>query len=62
MDNAVCGGGNAQLSGGAADAVKAAIFMGDPHFRAGLPGGYEVGTCSAYGVSITFGAQDITRI
>ncbi|KAF2107307.1 acetylxylan esterase precursor [Lophiotrema nucula] len=47
MDNAMCGGGNAQLSGAALDAVKAAIFMGDPHNRAGLP--YNVGTCTAQG-------------
>ncbi|KAJ4381286.1 hypothetical protein N0V86_003635 [Didymella sp. IMI 355093] len=47
MDNALCGGSGATLTGNALKAVKAAIFMGDPHNRAGLP--YNVGTCAAQG-------------
>lgn len=47
MDNALCGGAGATLTGTALAAVKAAIFMGDPHFVAGLS--YEVGTCKAGG-------------
>ncbi|KAF2263189.1 cutinase [Lojkania enalia] len=47
MDNALCGGAGATLTGAAMDAVKAAIFMGDPHNRVGLP--YNVGTCQAQG-------------
>ncbi|GAB1318354.1 hypothetical protein MFIFM68171_08564 [Madurella fahalii] len=47
MDNALCGGAGATLSGAALEAVKAAIFMGDPHNVAGLP--YNVGTCRAGG-------------
>ncbi|GAW14231.1 hypothetical protein ANO14919_036300 [Xylariales sp. No.14919] len=47
MDNALCGGAGETLSGAALDAVKAAIFMGDPHNIAGLP--YNVGTCTAGG-------------
>ncbi|KAF2272860.1 cutinase [Westerdykella ornata] len=47
MDNALCGGAGATLTGAALEAVKAAIFMGDPHFRAGQP--YNVGTCNAQG-------------
>lgn len=49
MDNAVCGGAGSTLTGNALAAVKAAIFMGDPHNRNGLP--YNVGTCKAQGVS-----------
>jgi hypothetical protein len=49
MDNALCGGAGATLTGAALEAVKAAIFMGDPHYRAGQP--YNVGTCTAQGVS-----------
>jgi acetylxylan esterase len=49
MDNALCGGAGATLSGNALNAVKAAIFMGDPHNVVGLP--YNVGTCQAQGVS-----------
>jgi hypothetical protein len=52
MDNAVCGGAGATLTGNALAAVKAAIFMGDPHNRSGLP--YNVGTCRAQGVSLPF--------
>jgi hypothetical protein len=37
------------LTGAALEAVKAGIFLGDPHYRAGLP--YNVGTCTAQGVS-----------
>ncbi|KAJ5620965.1 acetyl xylan esterase (Axe1) [Penicillium lagena] len=56
MDAALCGGGDpnqgytntaVQLSAAAVNMVKAAIFMGDPLFRAGLS--YEVGTCAAGG-------------
>ncbi|KAK3903490.1 cutinase [Staphylotrichum tortipilum] len=47
MDNALCGGAGATLTGAALDAVKAAIFMGDPHNVAGLS--YNVGTCTAQG-------------
>ncbi|KAF2185173.1 carbohydrate esterase family 5 protein [Zopfia rhizophila CBS 207.26] len=47
MDNALCGGAGATLSGAAMNAVKAAIFMGDPHNVAGLS--YNVGTCTAQG-------------
>ncbi|KAK4116122.1 carbohydrate esterase family 5 protein [Canariomyces notabilis] len=43
MDNALCGGAGATLTGAALNAVKAAIFMGDPHNNVGLP--YNVGTC-----------------
>jgi acetylxylan esterase len=49
MDNALCGGAGATLSGNALAAVKVAIFMGDPHNVAGLS--YNVGTCTAGGVS-----------
>jgi len=49
MDNALCGGSGATLSGNALASVKAAIFMGDPHNVAGLP--YNVGTCRNKGVS-----------
>ncbi|KAK3323133.1 cutinase [Cercophora scortea] len=49
MDNALCGGAGATLTGTALAAVKAAIFMGDPHNIAGLP--YNVGTCKAKGFS-----------
>ncbi|CAH0022725.1 unnamed protein product [Clonostachys rhizophaga] len=48
IDNALCGGqGGATLSGNALKAVKAAIFMGDPHYNVGLS--YNVGTCQAGG-------------
>ncbi|EAT77059.1 hypothetical protein SNOG_15684 [Parastagonospora nodorum SN15] len=47
MDNAICGGAGSTLTGNALAAVKAAIFMGDPHNRNGLP--YNVGTCKAQG-------------
>ncbi|KAL5116243.1 hypothetical protein ACEQ8H_005908 [Pleosporales sp. CAS-2024a] len=47
MDNAICGGAGSTLTGNALAAVKAAIFMGDPHNRTGLP--YNVGTCKAQG-------------
>jgi acetylxylan esterase len=49
MDNALCGGAGATLTGTALAAVKAAIFMGDPHNVNGLP--YNVGTCKNKGVS-----------
>ncbi|KAL2831351.1 Acetylxylan esterase At 0.90 angstrom resolution [Aspergillus pseudoustus] len=56
MDAALCGGGvpnqgitdtSVKLSSSAVNMVKAAIFMGDPLFRAGLS--YSVGTCTAGG-------------
>ncbi|EAW12441.1 putative acetyl xylan esterase (Axe1) [Aspergillus clavatus NRRL 1] len=56
MDNALCGGGDPNqgytntavaLSASAVNMVKAAIFMGDPRFIAGLS--YEVGTCKVAG-------------
>ncbi|KAJ5834149.1 Cutinase [Penicillium robsamsonii] len=56
MDAALCGGGvpnqgytdtRVQLSSSAVNMVKAAIFMGDPLYVAGLP--YDVGTCAAGG-------------
>lgn len=59
MDAALCGGGDpnqgvtntaVRLSASAVNMVKAAIFMGDPMFRAGLP--YDVGTCAAGGVCL----------
>jgi len=40
------------LSSAAVSQIKAAIFMGDPRFVAGLS--YEVGTCKAGGVSNSF--------
>lgn len=58
MDNAFCGGGDSSagitdtsvpLSSAAVSAIKAAIFMGDPRFVAGLS--YNVGTCESGGVS-----------
>lgn len=49
MDNALCGGAGDTLTGAALNAVKAAVFLGDPHYRVGLP--YNVGTCQAQGVS-----------
>jgi acetylxylan esterase len=48
MDNALCGGAGQTLAGDALNAVKAAIFMGDPRNVAGLS--YNVGTCKAKGV------------
>lgn len=60
MDAALCGGGDPNqgytntavpLTSSAVNKVKAAIFMGDPLFIAGLP--YDVGTCSAGGVRIS---------
>lgn len=58
FDDALCGGGDTAegvtdtsvpLSTAAVSQIKAAIFMGDPRFVAGLS--YEVGTCEAGGVS-----------
>lgn len=58
MDNALCGGGDpgsgitntaVPLTASAVTAVKAAILMGSPRYRAGFP--YNVGTCTAQGVS-----------
>jgi acetylxylan esterase len=59
MDAALCGGGVPNqsytntvipLSSSAVNMIKAAIFMGDPLFKAGLS--YDVGTCAAGGVSL----------
>ncbi|KAL4738925.1 cutinase [Aspergillus similis] len=56
FDAALCGGGvpnqgisntEVRISSSAVEMVKAAIFMGDPLFVAGLP--YSVGTCTAGG-------------
>ncbi|KAF9889036.1 hypothetical protein FE257_008013 [Aspergillus nanangensis] len=56
MDAALCGGGvpnqgvtntAVRLSAAAVTMVKAAILMGEPLYRGGLP--YSVGTCSAGG-------------
>lgn len=61
MDNAFCGGGDTSagitdtsvpLSDAAVSAIKAAIFMGDPRYVAGLS--YNVGTCESGGVSCFF--------
>jgi acetylxylan esterase len=60
MDDSLCGGGDISegvtstaitLSAAAITMVKAAIFMGDPRYISGLS--YEVGTCTAHGVSTT---------
>jgi hypothetical protein len=60
MDAALCGGGvpnqgftntAVPLTSSAVNQIKAAIFMGDPLFRAGLS--YDTGTCSAGGVSLS---------
>lgn len=56
MDNALCGGSGSTLTGTALAAVKAAIFMGDPHNIKGLP--YNVGTCQAGGVSLLHVRKD----
>lgn len=40
-----------RISSSAVEMVKAAIFMGDPLFVAGLP--YSVGTCTAGGVRLS---------
>lgn len=59
MDNAVCGGPDSGsgitsttpgISASALNMVKAAIFMGSPRYVAGLS--YNVGTCTAQGVSL----------
>lgn len=59
MDDAYCGGGDSSegitstaipISAAALKMIKAAIFMGDPRHIAGLS--YNVGTCSASGVSL----------
>lgn len=59
FDDALCGGGDTgegypntavPISAGAVAAIKAAIFMGDPRNIHGLS--YNVGTCTAQGVSI----------
>jgi len=56
MDDALCGGGDTAegitstavpLQASAVNMIKAAIFMGDPRYVAGLS--YEVGTCEASG-------------
>jgi acetylxylan esterase len=59
MDNALCGGVDSgsgitnpavPISASAVNAIKAAILMGSPRYRAGFP--YNVGTCTAQGVSL----------
>lgn len=59
MDNAVCGGPDSgsgitsttpPISSAALGQIKAVIEMGSPRFVAGLS--YNVGTCSAQGVSL----------
>jgi acetylxylan esterase len=59
FDDAYCGGGDSNegisdtsipISAAAQKQIKAAIFMGDPRYIAGLP--YNVGTCTAHGVSL----------
>lgn len=61
MDAALCGGGvpnqgytntAVPLTSSAVNQIKAAIFMGDPLYRAGLS--YDVGTCAAGGVRMLF--------
>ena len=61
FDAALCGGGDpnqgdtntaVQFSAVAVSQIKAAIFMGDPLYVAGLP--YDVGTCAAGGVSLRY--------
>ncbi|CZT12284.1 probable Acetylxylan esterase 2 [Rhynchosporium agropyri] len=56
IDNALCGGGDSTIGlsdkstlfrASAIKMIKAAIFMGDPRYVAGLP--YNVGTCTAGG-------------
>ncbi|KAG9234431.1 carbohydrate esterase family 5 protein [Amylocarpus encephaloides] len=56
MDNAFCGGGDTNIGlsntavpiqASAIAMIKAAIFMGDPRYIAGLP--YNVGSCTARG-------------
>ncbi|KAH7096375.1 putative acetyl xylan esterase [Auriculariales sp. MPI-PUGE-AT-0066] len=56
FDNGYCGGGDPgqgvtdtsiPISAAARTKIAAAIFMGDPRFRAGFS--YNVGTCSQYG-------------
>jgi hypothetical protein len=58
FDDSFCGGGDLNegytntavpLSASAVNMIKAAIFMGDPRYRYGFT--YDVGTCTAYGVS-----------
>lgn len=59
MDDAFCGGGDANngltstaipIQASAVNMIKAAIFMGNPRYIYGLS--YEVGTCRAQGVSL----------
>jgi acetylxylan esterase len=58
MDDAFCGGGDTNIGlsssaipiqSAAMNMIKAAIFMGDPRHINGLS--YNVGTCTASGVS-----------
>jgi acetylxylan esterase len=58
MDNAVCGGPDSgsgitsttpPISSAALNQIKAVILMGNPRYVAGLS--YDVGTCTAQGVS-----------
>lgn len=65
-DNAFCGGGDTNIgltstavpiSASALNQIKAAIFMGDPRYIAGLP--YNVGTCTQQGVSSSCRASEL---
>ena len=65
FDAALCGGGDPKqgytnsvvlFTASAVSQIKAAIFMGDPLYVAGLP--YDVGTCAAGGVSNRFKPLD----
>ena len=58
MDNAVCGGGDTNIgltstavpiNAAALNMIRATIWMGSPRYRAGFS--YNVGTCTAQGVS-----------
>lgn len=59
MDNAVCGGPDSgsgitsttsPINASAHEQIKAVILMGSPRYVAGLS--YNVGTCTAQGVSL----------
>jgi acetylxylan esterase len=61
MDDAYCGGGDTgegltntaiPIQASALKNIAAAIFMGDPRYIYGLS--YEVGTCTAEGVSLLY--------
>jgi hypothetical protein len=69
FDDSFCGGGDLNegytntavpLSASAVNMIKAAIFMGDPRYRYGFT--YDVGTCTAYGVSHPYPHQKYSFI